>query len=763
MGDVAGARELFELVLDSRTRTLDEDHPELQRARSNVALARKQLGDLRGARELQAAVVEVFQRTLPPEDRDLALARSNLASTMAELGELDDARVLQEALLAQAERAHPDMHPSVQQARMNVAATVKQTGELPRALELEERVLDHRGRTLPNDHPQLQLTRVSLAYTLASLAARADESGQSASEERAAWRARYVSVVREFLSAQRQYCRSTLLSSSAREAEERIAGFRRIDVGLSLARGVGVFDSDSALEGQAFLLSETMRDVSLLSARIARAAGASAEWGTFRTRHADAAARLAALTRSGGAPEEIAGVRDEIESVQRELVRIGGRADPATMSALDVDVLQLAGRLDASEALVAYRSYKRVECGSNGGTKLSAVMCAYVLRAGQTPVRIELGERAAIRAAVVDWLDAIGVRGDVEPTRGLSAEASARAVLADADGSTVRDLVFTPLERALRGATHVWIVPDDVLHLVSFDVFPAGDALLGDAKRIERRSSALELLFRDRESAVEGTCLLLGGVDFEATAQAAPAANASVLRSGGLLAGFAALPGTRDEVLGIAQLAGEARSADVVEGARASRATLEELAPRARWLHIATHGWFAPESISSWSDTAGSDGSALGGMGTRGLNPMLLCGLALAGANRPADEFGRVPGLITAEELSALDLSRCELAVLSACDTNVGEQRAGQGVASLQRALHMAGARSVITSLWKVPDRATKELMLDFYRRMWVEKEPKWRALWEAKRKLRDAKDERGTPRYMPRDWAAWVLTGEPD
>jgi CHAT domain-containing protein len=46
---------------------------------------------------------------------------------------------------------------------------------------------------------------------------------------------------------------------------------------------------------------------------------------------------------------------------------------------------------------------------------------------------------------------------------------------------------------------------------------------------------------------------------------------------------------------------------------------------------------------------------------------------------------------------------------------------------------------------------------------MWVEKEPKWRALWEAKRKLRDAKDERGTPRYMPRDWAAWVLTGEPD
>jgi CHAT domain-containing protein len=125
--------------------------------------------------------------------------------------------------------------------------------------------------------------------------------------------------------------------------------------------------------------------------------------------------------------------------------------------------------------------------------------------------------------------------------------------------------------------------------------------------------------------------------------------------------------------------------------------------------------------------------------------------------------YGRVRGVLTAEEIAALDLSNCELAVLSACDTNVGVRRAGQGIASLQQALWAAGVRSAITSLWKVPDEATKELMIDFYRRFWVEKKPKAQALWEAKCKLRHAKDAFGEPKYSLCDWAGWVLTGDPD
>jgi CHAT domain-containing protein len=303
------------------------------------------------------------------------------------------------------------------------------------------------------------------------------------------------------------------------------------------------------------------------------------------------------------------------------------------------------------------------------------------------------------------------------------------------------------------------------------------------------RSSLLEILQPPSSPRADPLLLALGGADFDHHRASAerpagsadervdlprrPSEGAGVLRGGAWEAGFAPLPGTLAEARGIARtfqdVFGRDASQLVLEGPGASTPALREGAHGARWLHLATHGWFAPESVRSRADpelVAEDDARWLRqdvGARVRSMSPMLLCGLALAGANLPAGPDGRIAGLVTAQELATLDLSSCELAVLSACDTNVGIRRAGQGVASLQRALHMAGARSVITSLWKVPDETTKELMLDFYRRMWVEKKPKWQALKEAKRKLRDAKDEHGDPKYGLRDWAAWVLTGEPD
>jgi len=94
--------------------------------------------------------------------------------------------------------------------------------------------------------------------------------------------------------------------------------------------------------------------------------------------------------------------------------------------------------------------------------------------------------------------------------------------------------------------------------------------------------------------------------------------------------------------------------------------------------------------------------------------------------------------------------------VLSACETNVGIRSAGVGIQSLKAALHAAGVRTAVTSLWKVDDAATRKLMELFYTYLWKEKMPKARALWKAKCALR----AEGHP---VREWAAWVLSGDPE
>jgi CHAT domain-containing protein len=97
-------------------------------------------------------------------------------------------------------------------------------------------------------------------------------------------------------------------------------------------------------------------------------------------------------------------------------------------------------------------------------------------------------------------------------------------------------------------------------------------------------------------------------------------------------------------------------------------------------------------------------------------NPLVLSGLALAGANRraaagPNDE----DGILTAEEVAGLNLEGVEWTVLSACDTGLGEVRVGEGVFGLRRAFQVAGVRTVIMSLWPVEDQSALDWMRALY------------------------------------------------
>ena len=193
---------------------------------------------------------------------------------------------------------------------------------------------------------------------------------------------------------------------------------------------------------------------------------------------------------------------------------------------------------------------------------------------------------------------------------------------------------------------------------------------------------------------------------------------------------FAPLVGTQIEARAIHALFPES---SVMTGAEATEAAVKRAAAP-QILHIATHGFFL------------EDRTAIA-------NPLLRSGLALSGANRKPTADG--DGVLTALEASGMDLWGTRLVTLSACDTGVGEVRNGEGVYGLRRAFFLAGAETVVMSLWPVSDSVTREIMTGYYRGL---RDGLGRG--EALRRVELAMIARADRRH-PFYWASFVQAGE--
>ena len=253
---------------------------------------------------------------------------------------------------------------------------------------------------------------------------------------------------------------------------------------------------------------------------------------------------------------------------------------------------------------------------------------------------------------------------------------------------------------------------------------------------------------------------------------------------------FPPLPRTRAEILAIADsFKDKFPDATAPKLLRKKEPTEEEVrrdAPGRRFLHLATHGYFAsPDLRSALGPAVRPAGrvSALapglidpfGGSTPAGWHPELLSGIALAGANPPkhpraADSDD---GILTAMEVGLLDLTGVELTVLSACETGLGESAGGEGLLGLQRAFQAAGARSVVASLWSVDDPATQDLMEQMYEHLWKGKgvpASLASAMQKAQVELLRGERPRGVKlelgdqdqggRLEPFYWAAFVVSG---
>jgi CHAT domain-containing protein len=263
------------------------------------------------------------------------------------------------------------------------------------------------------------------------------------------------------------------------------------------------------------------------------------------------------------------------------------------------------------------------------------------------------------------------------------------------------------------------------------------------------------------------------------------------------------LKGSERELAQVIARAGR-REVISLQGADAGLARVARDLERARYAHLATHGFFDDRGTRSVLQLTEEDyrrglrGERVGA-GLR--SPLLLSGLVLAGANRKEpgkpETWAEDGGVLLGEDIVGRNLSQMELAVLSACETGLGDVAGGEGVFGLQRAFHVAGCRNVVASLWQVDDQATAALMNLFYARLWHPDEakrlPPLQALRQAqlalyrqpelipqfaKGEVRGPKTDKaikiedyapprpdeaksGERKAHPRQWAAFVLSGD--
>jgi CHAT domain-containing protein/tetratricopeptide (TPR) repeat protein len=321
---------------------------------------------------------------------------------------------------------------------------------------------------------------------------------------------------------------------------------------------------------------------------------------------------------------------------------------------------------------------------------------------------------------------------------------------------SISDLFLKPLEKELQNAKTIYVTPSGLAHQINFKALPFQNTTFGETFSVHILGSSAAVLNLASNHLSKNKNLefhLFGGIDYNKVSkeETLPSENQIVSRSS--ISSFGYLQGTEKEVNEIAKTAQNQGFKTILKTEK--NATEESIklldSKKAPFiLHIATHGFFFENPKvdvkqfsldNKFSVYKTSD------------DPMLRSGLAFAGANKNFKstiiENEADDGILTAKEISNLDLSACELVVLSACETGLGELNGSEGVFGLQRAFKMAGVKNIIMSLWKVPDAQTSELFEIFYKELFNGNNIKT-AFENAQNKMK--------AKYSPYYWAGFVL-----
>ena len=804
-GDYFEARRLYGRALATIERCLGTLHSDYATYVFNDASLAREIGDLAEADALYERALKIWTDGLGPTHAFVARGLDALAEVAALRGQLDRSRELYERALAIYRSQLGATHPQVAWMLTNLARTVSDQGNTGLGMRYVDEAVAIFRKSGSSDDPDhfarvLEL-RGSLQIRMGNLTgARASLVDALAARERifgrahplaASTRAALASV--DFAQGQsttaltaaldaeqtgRDHLRFTVRYLPERQAMAYAAKRPRgLDLALSIAAAAVPDDAsrifESVIRSRGVLLDE-------LAARRAASYSASPQ-GTSANAEAIAArqrfANLVVRSLLEPVPRDLLDeARKQKEDAERLLAErtVEGRVELAGAA---VAMADLRRALPSGAVLVSFVRYDRTSGHATTAQPVVPSYAAFVTSSAARVAFVPLGPATVIEPLVTEWRRAAIGEG-LPPLASRERAESLYTIAAD----RIRAAVWDPIEQNIGAARQVFIVPDGMLNLVNIAALTdrQGRYLIERDAVIHYLSTERDMVFLAGESTsrgllraerfgAQGSLLAIGNPAFDAFG-GQPRSQPSVRRSECVAGGppqFGNLPGSLSEVTEISGIWPSSGSSlvTVLSGPTASETAVKKAIAGRRVVHFATHGFFIGETCPS---APGSRGSAPVSSSRAALfaeegrdNPLILSGLALAGANRRGTVgLDEDDGILTAEEVAALNLNGVEWAVLSACDTGLGEIRAGEGVFGLRRAFQVAGARTVIMSLWSVDDQATRAWMRALYEarlRQGLSTADAVHAASISVLRERRAKKQSTLPFY----WAAFVAAGD--
>lgn len=800
LGDYDEAKRLLERSLEVRQKALGPDHSHVADSLAQLAKILVKMGRDAEARPLYERALAIQEKALGPNHRLVAWTANALALLLGRAGDTTAARALHERSLAIYTGLFGERHPETAACMMDLADLLVGASEQARAAALYDRAVGYLRETYGPDH--------SLASNALARLARFHWAGGRP--------AKALAASLESEAARRKTIRLTNSALPEREALNYASSMTsRLDVALSaVAESAGDTDTqklwDAVVRGRALVLDE------MASRNRVLGGGAHPDVRALQAELASARSRLANLLVRGGSISEDAAYVTSLAEARLQAERIEAKLAESSLefrrqrAHRDAGMEAIAAALPADSVLVSFVFYRRLsppdgkmprDAHENATGVPSYV--AFLLRATNRRLgMVPLGSAADIDMAVSRWTrEASETDWQTARSPGEAEEAMRAA------GETIRRRVWNPLLPHIGDARMVFIVPDGALHLVSFGALPDGET-----GYVIERAPLLHYLSAERDLVMDPSrgkgagLLALGGPSYDGASEGvtsqASSAQASVSSDVASVAQgpfrgkrsacaefrslrFDSLPAAVAEAQRVAEMwkkvssgtlrrerrgpaGGRNRSSEaiVLTGPAATEPAFKEMAPGRRILHLATHGFFLDGECPSILDGVRGIGGVAAARESLAVvaeeeNPLILSGLALASANRRADAAVEdEDGILTAEEVGAMDLSGVEWAVLSACSAASGRFRPGEGLVGLRRAFQIAGARTLIMSLWPVDDEAAVQWMTSLYEARLRKRLATAEAVREASLRTLASRRRRGVSTH-PSTWAGFVATGD--